>query len=91
MRRRPERIARDPATGERERAEPGGPSRVRDRQVLLIAAVVVVAVVGLNVVSVLVPPVGQVLGLAPVLIGALMIVTIVVLARALRPPPAADR
>ncbi|HUG48395.1 MAG TPA: hypothetical protein VMP67_08290 [Candidatus Limnocylindria bacterium] len=59
--------------------------RVRDRQVLYIALAVVVFVIGLQLVSALVPAVGQVLGFAPVLIGALIVVTIFVLARALRP------
>lgn len=57
----------------------------RDRQVVLIAAAIVVAVLGLQLVSALVPAVGEVLGLAPVIIGALVLVTLVVLARAVRP------
>jgi Ca2+/H+ antiporter len=64
---------------------PTDPARVRDRQVVLLAAVVVVVVLGLQLLSTFVPAVGDVLGLAPVLIGALIVVTLVVLARALRP------
>ncbi|MDQ3938422.1 MAG: hypothetical protein M3253_07050 [Chloroflexota bacterium] len=59
---------------------------VRDRQVVLVAAAVAAVVLGLQAASALVPAVGEALGLAPVLIGALVIVTLVVLARALRPP-----
>lgn len=58
---------------------------VRDRQVVLVAVVIVVAVLGLQLVSALLPTVGDVLGLAPVAIGALVLVTLVVLARAVRP------
>lgn len=70
---------------------PIGSSRIRDRHVVMVAAVMVAVVLGLQVLSSLVPAVGDFLGLAPVLIGALIVVTLIVLARALRPrrPPAA--
>jgi polyferredoxin len=58
----------------------------RDRQVVLLAASIVVVILGLQLVSALVPAVGDVLGLAPVIIGALVLVTLVVLVRAVRPP-----
>jgi polyferredoxin len=58
----------------------------RDRQVVLVAASIVVVILGLQLVSALVPAVGDVLGLAPVIIGALVLVTLVVLLRAVRPP-----
>ena len=67
------------------------PAPIRDRHVVLLAAAVVAIVLGLQVLSSLVPAVGNFLGLAPVLIGGLIVVTLVVLARALRPrrePPA---
>jgi hypothetical protein len=63
--------------------------RIRDRHVLLLATAIVAAVLGLQALSIFVPAIGEVVGLAPVLIGALIIVTVVVLGRALRPrrPP----
>lgn len=67
---------------------PGRP-RIRDRHVVLVAAAVVAAVLGLQVMSVFVPALRDALALAPLLIGVLVIVTLVVLARALsarRPP-----
>jgi polyferredoxin len=57
----------------------------RDRQVVLLAAAIVAVILGLQLVSALVPAVGDVLGLAPVIIGALVLVTLVVLVRAVRP------
>jgi hypothetical protein len=68
--------------------EPSGERRIRDRQVVLLAAGVVAAVLGLNVLSVMVPAVGDALGFAPLLIGVLVVATLIVLARALRPPSA---
>ncbi len=59
--------------------------QVRDRHVVLVAAAVVAVVLGLQLLSAVVPAVGDFLGLAPVLIGALIVITLVVLARALRP------
>lgn len=55
------------------------------RHVLLVASAIVVLVLGLQVVSLLVPGVGDAVGLAPLLIVALVVVTALVLARALRP------
>ena len=73
--------------GDRRPRARGG---IRDRHVVLVASAVVAMVLGLQLLSTFVPAVGDFLGLAPVLIGALVVVTLVVLARALRPrPPAA--
>lgn len=65
---------------------PANPPPARDRQVVLVAAVIVVAILSLQLLSALVPAVGDVLGLAPVLIGVLVLVTLTVLVRAVRPP-----
>jgi hypothetical protein len=54
------------------------------RQVLGLAGAAVAVVLGLNVVSVLVPPVGAALGLAPLIIVVLVVVTLAVLLGALR-------
>jgi hypothetical protein len=67
-------------------ARPPPARRVRDRDVVVLAAGVAAVVLWLQLLSALVPAVADTLGLAPVLIGALIIVTLVVLARALRPP-----
>lgn len=64
-----------------------GERRIGGRHVVLAAAAVVVLVLGLQLVSLLVPAVGEALGLAPLLILALVVVTGVVLVRALRPRP----
>lgn len=56
---------------------------VRDRHVLLVAAAVVALVLGLLLLSAAVTPLGDALALAPVLIVALIVVTVVVLARAI--------
>ncbi|HSH22376.1 MAG TPA: hypothetical protein VK992_07165 [Candidatus Caenarcaniphilales bacterium] len=58
---------------------------VRDRQVVFAAAAVVAVVLGLLAVSVYVPPVGELLSVAPLVIVALVVITVVVLVRALRP------
>jgi hypothetical protein len=62
-----------------ERAPAGG------RQVLLLGVVIVAVVLGLQLVSLLVPAVGEVFGVAPLLIGVLVLGTALVLAGALRP------
>jgi hypothetical protein len=72
-----------PDVGEQRPVAPGG---IRDRQVVMLAAAVVAVVLGLQLLSTFVPAIGDALGLAPVLIGALIVVTLLVLARALRPP-----
>jgi hypothetical protein len=75
---------------DRLRTESGARRGVRDRDVVLVAAAVVAAVLALLALSVYVPAFGDVLALAPVLIVALVAITIVVLVRALRRgPPAA--
>jgi len=58
---------------------------VHDRHVVLVAVAIVAIVLGLRVLGTLVPGVDQALGVAPLLIGALIAITIVVLFRALRP------
>jgi len=58
---------------------------VRDRDVMLAAALVVCAVLIVALLSGLIPALDDAIGLAPVVIVGLMLVTIVVLARALRP------
>ena len=60
----------------------GGP--VGARHVLGLAAAAVAVVLGLNLLSILVPPVGSVLGLAPLVIVVLIVVTAAVLLGALR-------
>ena len=60
------------------------PGTTRDRQVLLLAAAIVAGVLGLNVLSVLLPAVGDVLGGVPLLIAGLVAVTLIVLGTALR-------
>ncbi len=49
-----------------------------------LAAAAVAVVLGLNLLSILVPPVGAVLGLAPLVIVVLVVVTLAVLLGALR-------
>lgn len=70
--------------------DPGGsgtrPGPVRDRYVLVVAAAVVALVLGLLLLSAVVRPLGDALALAPVLIGVLVVVTVVVLVRAIRGP-----
>jgi hypothetical protein len=55
------------------------------RQVVLVAAAAVAVVLGAQLVSLLVPAVGEVLGLWPLLIVVLVLVTAFVLVQALRP------
>ena len=59
--------------------------RVRDRQVILAAVAVVLFVLALRALSEYVPAVADLLGSAPVLIVALVVVTALVLFLALRP------
>lgn len=56
---------------------------VRDRDVVLAAVVVVAAVLALELVTGLVPALDDILGFAPVVIVALVLVTVIVLGRAL--------
>lgn len=60
-------------------------SRVRDRDVVLAAALVVAGVLIVAWLTGLVPALDNAIGLAPVVIVGLIMVTILVLARALRP------
>ncbi len=57
--------------------------RVRDRQVVGVAALVVVAVLGLQLLGLVVPGFEQLLALQPVVVAALVAVTLVVLLQAL--------
>jgi hypothetical protein len=57
------------------------------RHVLLAATAVVAIVLGLFVMSLWVPAVGDLMSSVPVLIVALVVVTLLVLLRALRPSP----
>lgn len=59
---------------------------VRDRHVVLVAAAIVAVVLGLLTLSAVVPAFGEAISVAPLLIVALVVVTGVVLFRALRPP-----
>ena len=56
---------------------------VRDRDVLLLAAGIVVAVLAANLLSAAVPPLDRLLQVAPILVIGLVLGTVVVLARAL--------
>jgi len=60
------------------------PRRVRDRQVLLAAAAVVLGVGALALLALLVPPVGDVLRRAPVVVVGLVVVTLAVLIGSIR-------
>jgi len=60
---------------------------IGDRQVVLVAVAIVGVVLGLRLLGALVPGVDQALGVAPLLIVALIAITILVLFRALRPSP----
>jgi arginine exporter protein ArgO len=57
--------------------------RVRDRDVLVLAAAIVVGVLAANLVSAAVPPLDRILQAAPVLVIVLVAGTIFVLVRAL--------
>jgi len=59
--------------------------RIRDRDVLLVAALVVAGVLIVAWLTGLVPALDDAIGLAPVVIVGLVFVTLIVLARALRP------
>ena len=58
----------------------GSPRSVRDRDVLLLMALVVVAVLAFNLASALVPGLDQLLSSAPLLVLALVVATVGVLA-----------
>ena len=64
---------------------PGEPGGVGARHVVAVAGIIVAAVLGLQLGSLLVPALGEVLGVAPLLIGLLVIVTALVLAGTMRP------
>jgi protein-S-isoprenylcysteine O-methyltransferase Ste14 len=62
----------------------GGRSPIGAWHVVLVAAVVVAVVLGLQLVSLVVPEVGRAVGVMPLLIVALVLVTAVVLLGAVR-------
>ena len=64
---------------------PPGSSGVRDRDVVIAAALVVAGVLIVAWLSGLVPVLDDAIGLAPLVIVGLVVVTIIVLVRALRP------
>ena len=68
-------------------AEPGRPARkpVRDREVVLAAALVVAFVLAVAWLTGLVPALDDAIGLAPVVILGLIVVTVFVLIRAVLP------
>ncbi len=72
-------------TDDRPTDEPRPNPRVRDRDVLLAAALVVAGVLIVAWLTGLIPALDDVIGLAPVVIVGLIAVTILVLARALWP------
>lgn len=61
----------------------GGPRGVRDRQVVLLAGLVVALVLGLQALSLAFPPFADAIDNPPTVIALLVIVTVLVLARAL--------
>jgi hypothetical protein len=65
--------------------DPSTNPRIRDRDVLLVAALVVAGVLIFAWMTGLVPALDDAVGLAPVVIVSLVVVTILVLARALWP------
>ena len=77
------------AAGGAPRSAAGGAPRsaagraVRDREVLLLAAFCVVVVLGLQLLGIVFPPFADAMGRPPTVIVALVVVTLVVLARAL--------
>jgi hypothetical protein len=62
--------------------------RVRDRDVVVVAAAVVAAVLGIDLASAAIPALDHLLSAAPVLVIVLVVGTVVVLYRALRRPAA---
>jgi len=77
--------ARDPGDGAAAH-DPGPASadaRVRDRDVVLLAAGCVVVVLGLQLLGIVFPPFADALGRPPTMIVALVVVTLAVLGRVL--------
>ncbi len=73
-------------TGTREAdgaAVPVPAHRVRDRDVVLLAALCVAVVLGLQLLGIVFPPFADAIGRPPTVIAALIVVTLVVLGRAL--------
>lgn len=61
-----------------------GPRPVRDRQVVYLAAIIVVAVLGTQLVSIVFPPLDDLLGLQPAVAVLLVVVTAWILVVAAR-------
>lgn len=74
--------ARDPLRGE---PAPQRSARVRDRDVVLAAALVVAGVLSVAWLTGLIPALDDAIGLAPVVIVGLVSVTVLILTRALWP------
>jgi hypothetical protein len=72
----------DGAPSAPESGQAGRP--VRDRQVLLLAGIVVALVLGTQALGLLVPGFEQLLALQPVMVLVLIVVTVLILAQALR-------
>jgi hypothetical protein len=58
--------------------------RVRDRQVVIVAAIVVVAVLGTQLISIVYPPLDDLLGFQPAVAVFLVVVTAWILAVSIR-------
>jgi hypothetical protein len=76
--------ARDGKGGSGVAADPASRGhRVRDRDVVVLAAFCVAVVLGLQLLGIIFPPFDEALGRPPTMIVALIVVTVVVLGRAL--------
>jgi hypothetical protein len=73
----------EPDTGRRRSTDASNARNVRDREVVLLAACCVALVLGLQLLGIVYPPFAAALGRPPTMIVALVVVTAVVLGRAL--------
>ncbi len=77
-------VTGDSGSGGADRtARAAGQRRVRDRDVVLLAALCVAVVLGLQFLGIVFPPFADAIGRPPTVIVALIVVTLVVLGRAL--------
>ena len=67
-----------------EPREPEPEPRIRDRRILGIAGVIVVAVLAFSLLTVLIPPLGDAIRSLPLVVGLLVVITIAVLIPAIR-------
>ena len=74
----------DPAAATRPAADAGHGRRVRDRDVVIAAAIAVILVLGAQALGVFVPGFDDLLVLQPVVILVLVLVTVVILVQAVR-------